>query len=286
MEIMTLKKAAEYLGMNAEVLRRKAANGTIPAMRLGSGKMAPWRFYREELDQYINWERVEVKEDQDQQNHVLEELRKFYKTEDEEVQINILRRIAEIKDTFAVPYLCEVLLNSENKSALIFWSIRALTEILKEDAAPYLVHFREHADPWIRIEIARYFALHFKDEGSFSYLEKYYRETHSFVVLQALLEIAPEKYYGELDVLITDSVNSQTRMLALRELRKLKHPNQKELLEPLLHDGEIRIKTLAVEIVGEKRIRELIPDLQEIIESGAPQSLKRQAALALSCIFS
>jgi excisionase family DNA binding protein len=286
MEIMTLKKAAAYLGLNPEVLRRKAANGTIPASRLGSAPQAPWRFYREELDQYLKWEVPATSPDSDQKSLLADIWEKFYKSDDEDTKIEALHDIAELNDVSTVPWLCEILLNADNDSPIIFWAIRTLTIILGQDADRYLLRFRDYEDPWIRIEVARFFAVQLNDKRACEYLQKYYKDSHSFLVLQTLLEIAPQKFMHELDTMLTNDNDPMSRQLALRELQKIEHPDQNLFLKQLLQDKDTRIRELAIIVTGEKKLQELIPSLQEIINSDDTQSIKKLAAQALSRIFS
>jgi hypothetical protein len=49
MKILTLKQAAEFLGMNREVLRRKAKAGEIP----GTKELGDWRFIDDDLVSFL-----------------------------------------------------------------------------------------------------------------------------------------------------------------------------------------------------------------------------------------
>jgi excisionase family DNA binding protein len=52
-EVLTTKEAAALLRLTQDTIRRQAAAGQIPAHRLGT---RGWRFYREELHQYLRGE--------------------------------------------------------------------------------------------------------------------------------------------------------------------------------------------------------------------------------------
>lgn len=48
-EILTIKEVAEYLKVNERTIYRLAANGEIPAFKVGNS----WRFKRAELEAWI-----------------------------------------------------------------------------------------------------------------------------------------------------------------------------------------------------------------------------------------
>lgn len=49
-DLMTVKEAAEWLGLSAEHLRRLARQGKVPAVKAGS---RPWRFYLTDLQTWL-----------------------------------------------------------------------------------------------------------------------------------------------------------------------------------------------------------------------------------------
>lgn len=48
-ELWTGREAAQYLKLNAEVLRRKTARGEVPALRMSNR----WRYRKETLDEWL-----------------------------------------------------------------------------------------------------------------------------------------------------------------------------------------------------------------------------------------
>jgi excisionase family DNA binding protein len=229
MEIMTLKKAAEYLGLSTDVLRRKANDGSVPAAKLGSGSRAPWRFYREELDQLLNWNGAPVDAKLEKKHIFYETMAAYYVAEDEDTQIAVIQQISNLKDNQAIPFLCEILLNKENQPAIIVWAIKAMINIL---------------------------------------------------------EIDPQKYQHELQEMLTENDDPHVRVLALRELRKIEFNGIAALIKPLFNDKDNRVKNMVINITGEKKLKILVPELQNIINSEAPQNLKKDAAIALTQIYS
>ena len=286
MEIMTLKKAATYLGISAEVLRRKAKDGSVPAAKLGSSSNSPWRFYREELDQMLHSNGSPVNAELEEKQILKENVVAYYNSEDEDTKIAALQKISNLKDTQAIPFLCEILLNKDNPPSLLIWSIKAMENILGKDADSYLIGFSDHEDIWIRLEIASFFARYFHDAKATQVLHDYYEDSHSFVVLKTLLEIAPQKYQPELKPMLTGAGDPHTKVLALRELRKIEYHGITALLKPLFKDKDNRLKSLVINIAGEKKLKNLVPELQNIINSDTTKTLKKEAAIALTQIFS
>jgi excisionase family DNA binding protein len=286
MEIMTLKKAAAYLGLSTDVLRRKANDGSVPAAKLGTGSRAPWRFYREELDQMLHSNGAPVNAELEEKQILKENVVAYYNAEDEETKIAALQKISNQKDTQAIPFLCEILLNKDNQPSIMIWSIKAMANILGKEADCYLIGFSDHEDIWIRLEIASFFARYYHDAKAIQVLNDYYEDSHSFVVLKTLLEIDPQKYQHELKPMLTGDGDPHTKVLALRELRKIEYHGITALLKPLFKDKDNRLKSLVINITGEKKLKTLIPELQNIINSDTTKTLKKEAAIALTQIFS
>jgi len=101
-----------------------------------------------------------------------------------------------------------------------------------------------------------------------------------------ILEIDPQKYQHELQEMLTENGDPHIRVLALRELRKIEYHGIVDLIKPLFNDKDNRVKNLVIYITGEKKLKKLVPELQNIINSESPQNLKKDAAIALSQIYS
>jgi excisionase family DNA binding protein len=56
-ELLTTAQVARRLKQSEEVVRRKAREGDLPALRLGAGPRAPLRFDARELERWIYAER-------------------------------------------------------------------------------------------------------------------------------------------------------------------------------------------------------------------------------------
>ena len=284
MKIMTLKTAAEYLNMNAEVLRRQAQKGEIPARKLGKGSSSPWRFIQEELDEYMKGNDVQEKAEPEMRL-VLDKLIREYKTADNEnAEVLALNRIGRLRITAAVPFLCEVLLNSKSSSNQIFWSIRAITEILGKEARKYLHNFRAHEDEWIRVEVAVFYALEFGDKKAIALIEEQFEKTDSFLALQVLLQVKTQKYLPELKVMFASDI-PHTRLLALRSLKDIHYPEEEQELAALVLDEDVRVQAEALKLAIKRGHHSLIPQLQQIIAGNYPESVKRMAAGALAEAF-
>jgi excisionase family DNA binding protein len=55
-ELLTTAQVARPLKQSEEVVRRKARNGTLPALRLGSGPRSPLRFDAREIEAWLSEE--------------------------------------------------------------------------------------------------------------------------------------------------------------------------------------------------------------------------------------
>jgi excisionase family DNA binding protein len=53
-ELLTTAQVARRLKQSEEVVRRKARDGTLPALRLGPGPRAPLRFDERALEAWLN----------------------------------------------------------------------------------------------------------------------------------------------------------------------------------------------------------------------------------------
>jgi len=284
MKIMTLKAAAAYLNMNAEVLRRQVQKGEIPGRKLGKGSRSPWRFIQEELDEYMQGNNVQEQAEPETQS-VLEKLISDYKkANNEDDEVISLNRIGRLKKAGAVPFLCEILLNANSTSNQIFWSIRAMIEILGKEASSYLGNFRDNEDEWIRVEVSIFYALEFGDEESINVLEQQYEKTGSFLALQVLLQVKTKKYLPELQEMFK-SENSNNRLLAIRALKDISYPQEEQELAKLVLDSDIYVQTEALKVAIKRKHRSLIPQLQQIIAGNYPESIKRMAAGALAEAF-
>ncbi|MDP8221061.1 MAG: helix-turn-helix domain-containing protein [Candidatus Stygibacter frigidus] len=284
MKIMTLKAAAAYLNMNAEVLRRQVQKGEIPGRKLGKGSRSPWRFIQEELDEYMQGNNVQEKAEPEAQS-VLEKLIKDYKkakTEDDEVIA--LNRIGRLKKSGAVSFLCEVLLNADSTSNQIFWSIRAIVEILGKEARRYLEIFREDKDEWIQVEVSIFYALEFGDQRAIEVLERQYEKTGNFLILQGLLQVKTKKYLPELRAMFK-SEEVHTRLKAIGALKDISYPQEEQDLAELVLDSDIYVQSEALKLAIKRKHRSLIPQLQHIIAGNYPESIKRMAAGALAEAF-
>ncbi|MCF7912997.1 MAG: helix-turn-helix domain-containing protein [Candidatus Cloacimonetes bacterium] len=284
MKIMTLKGAAAYLNMNAEVLRRQAQKGDIPARKLGTGSRSPWRFIQEELDEYMKGNDVQALAEPEAHS-VLEKLIREYKTAgSEDKEVMALNRIGRLQKSEAVPFLCEILLNNESSINQIFWSIRAIVEILGKEASRYLQIFRDHADDWIRMEVAIFYALEFGDKPAIAALEEQFEKTGSFLVLQVLLQVKTQKYLPHLQQMFSSEV-PHNRLLALRSLKDISYPEEEQELARLVLDNDLQVQTEALKLAVKRKHRSLIPQLQLIIAGNYPESVKRMAAGALAESF-
>ena len=284
MKIMTLKAAAAYLNMNAEVLRRQVQKGEIPGRKLGKGSRSPWRFIQEELDEYMQGNNVQEQAEPETQS-VLEKLISDYKkANNEDDEVISLNRIGRLKKAGAVPFLCEILLNANSTSNQIFWSIRAMIEILGKEASSYLGNFRDNEDEWIRVEVSIFYALEFGNEESINVLEQQYEKTGSFLALQVLLQVKTKKYLPKLQEMFK-SENSNNRLLAIRALKDISYPQEEQELAKLVLDSDIYVQTEALKVAIKRKHRSLIPQLQQIIAGNYPESIKRMAAGALAEAF-
>jgi len=284
MKIMTLKAAAAYLNMNAEVLRRQVQKGEIPGRKLGKGSRSPWRFIQEELDEYMQGNNVQEQAEPETQS-VLEKLISDYKkANNEDDEVISLNRIGRLKKAGAVPFLCEILLNANSTSNQIFWSIRAMIEILGKEASSYLGIFRDNEDEWIRVEVSIFYALEFGNEESINVLEQQYEKTGSFLALQVLLQVKTKKYLPKLQEMFK-SENSNNRLLAIRALKDISYPQEEQELAKLVLDSDIYVQTEALKVAIKRKHRSLIPQLQQIIAGNYPESIKRMAAGALAEAF-
>lgn len=283
MELMTLKKAAEYLKMNPEVLRRKVKDGTIPGKKIG--ERSSWRFYKEELDKFIEWNGEKPSYQEEDLKIFQECIDRFYRSATEEEAIAALQKLGELKQQDAVPFLCEILLNGNSSSAEIVWSMRALIKILGSKADRYLNQFLDHKDKWVQLEANIFFAEFIEDENAIAYLKEYYRETKSFIALKSLIKLHPEDYTKDLETLLSGSTGSQDKILVLRELQKSGFLALEDILRPLFEDKDVRVVQLLIQISGERKIIDFQPELQKIIDSDKPKNVKKAAAKALMDIF-
>jgi excisionase family DNA binding protein len=51
--LLTKKEVAERLGVSERTIHRRIRDGSIPAVRLGSGRMSPVRIDADELDAWV-----------------------------------------------------------------------------------------------------------------------------------------------------------------------------------------------------------------------------------------
>jgi len=51
--LLTVADVAERFGQHPETIRRKARDGEIPALKLGTSPRAPFRFDRDELEAWV-----------------------------------------------------------------------------------------------------------------------------------------------------------------------------------------------------------------------------------------
>ncbi|MDP8323362.1 MAG: helix-turn-helix domain-containing protein [Candidatus Stygibacter australis] len=284
MKIMTLKAAAAYLNMNAEVLRRQVQKGEIPGRKLGKGSRSPWRFIQEELDEYIQGNNVQEQAEPEVQSVLDKLIRDYKKANNEDDEVIALNRLGRLKKAGAVPFLCEILLNASSTSNQIFWSIRAMIEILGKEASHYLGIFREDKDEWIQVEVSIYYALEFGDEQAIEILEQQYEKTGNFIVLQGLLQVKTKKYLQELRTMFKSEV-VHTRLKAIGALRDISYPQEEQDLAKLVLDSDIYVQNEALKLAIKRKHRSLIPQLQLIIAGNYPESIKRMAAGALAEAF-
>ena len=284
MKIMTLKAAAAYLNMNAEVLRRQVQKGEIPGRKLGKGSRSPWRFIQEELDEYIQGNNVQEQAEPEVQSVLEKLMRDYKKANNEDDEVIALNRLGRLKKAGAVPFLCEILLNASSTSNQIFWSIRAMIEILGKEASHYLGIFREDKDEWIQVEVSIYYALEFGDEQAIEILEQQYEKTGNFIVLQGLLQVKTKKYLQELRTMFKSEV-VHTRLKAIGALRDISYPQEEQDLAKLVLDSDIYVQNEALKLAIKRKHRSLIPQLQLIIAGNYPESIKRMAAGALAEAF-
>ena len=284
MKIMTLKAAAAYLNMNAEVLRRQVQKGEIPGRKLGKGSRSPWRFIQEELDEYIQGNNVQEQAEPEVQSVLDKLIRDYKKANNEDDEVIALNRLGRLKKAGAVPFLCEILLNASSTSNQIFWSIRAMIEILGKEASHYLGIFREDKDEWIQVEVSIYYALEFGDEQAIEVLERQYEKTGNFIVLQGLLQVKTKKYLPELRTMFKSEV-VHTRLKAIGALRDISYPQEEQDLAKLVLDSDIYVQNEALKLAIKRKHRSLIPQLQLIIAGNYPESIKRMAAGALAEAF-
>lgn len=284
MEVMTLKQAAAYLSMSKEVLRRQASQGKIPGRRLGESVRSPWRFTREELDDFMLTSRDKRVEERDIIMVLLGLMEQFREAKGEEEQVDIIKSISNFEHEIALGFFCKNLLDSSSSEVVIYWSIYGLISLLGEDADVYLESFLKHESDWIRLMVADFFATELGDESAAEQLASSYKKTGSFLALSGLMRCRPEEYWSDFSSLLK-SETSHERYLAVRKLHLIEHEQISGVLVDLIRDSDARIQNEALELINERYRWDFREELERFISEDHKFGVKQKAVKILSEIY-
>lgn len=279
MEIMTLRQAAEYLSISCEVLRRRARRGEVPSRKLGSQPNSPWRFIKEELEEFVDsgWHDKDGREDE---TEILLDLMSRYKQASEEEQVEILRKISVYNNEIATGFLCEKLLNKSSTDSILYWSICGLIKQLGTESRNYLEGFLEHKSEWIRILVADFLVTELSDKRALKILKENYKKTGNYLCLGTLLTLEPEHYWIDLKKLAESKVDRE-RYLALEALRNVDHPELPDVLKKLLCDKDVHVQRKALELIKIRKAQEFTGELEQLLSGSCSSNIKKQAAAVL-----
>ncbi len=286
---LSLAKAADYLGFHPEVLRKKASHNEIPARKVGKGKKAPWRFVKDELDEWIsNNRKIEqtISEFSLHEKHILS---KLAHVDDLEKQEEMVDTLGVVGSEFCIEELTKFL---ETPFDNLRWlTVRSIISILRDKSREYLYDM-QFTDPYlkVRIWIAGYFAK-LGDEISVQNLKDIYNHSNSKYkryCVYKLVDIEPDNPMAIKT--IRDGLNSDHPVIRYNSVRQLKEMNYPELEDDLIMfistEKEEKILLKGIEIAGLKKFQKTIPFLQKIIQENENDIVKRKSALAIAEMFS
>ncbi|MBN2830230.1 MAG: helix-turn-helix domain-containing protein [Candidatus Cloacimonetes bacterium] len=280
MNFITLEEASKLLNLHPEVVRKKARSGEIPAVKLGTGIRAPWRFSEEALQNYLSGDASAIKESE-LHNHYLQKLLTQMKEEtEEEKRVSAIQEIGLLGSEEAIPELTRNLLDDMESDSIKFYSIRALIAILGTDSRRYIYKYIEYPNPWLAIEAALYFAKKELDEKAIAFLKESYAKRKDFNSLLALAQIDYESVKDDYLALI-DHDAVQNRYKALMILDNITGADYVSIVRKLLADREHRIKRKAIELTGDLKLTELMPELTEMLSKNITDDLKKCIGAAI-----
>jgi len=283
MEILNVKQAAEYLGLHPEVLRRKAQNGEIPAQKLGSGKRSPWRFVKSELERYLRGLKRETEKDALEKQMLAKFAQDLQAGEDLEKMAQSLHQMGLLGMEEAIP-LVEPFLHSDYDD-LRHYAAEAMIRILGVESRPHVWPLLEADEPyWVQLPILAFFARKTGEEAVIAKLKEMYAQNKDYTAFAALFELEPSAVRTDFDRYI-QSKNAGIRYRTLMLLRNVHLADEAAILRQFLQDPVFHNQRKAVEIIGQKKLRELVPDLQSLISEATSRDLQKKAAEALAKIF-
>ncbi len=281
MKFITLEEASKMLNLHPEVVRKKARQGVIPAVKLGTGLRAPWRFSHEEIEKYIAGETAPVKEAELHDNYLIKLINQMKTMKDEEKIVSAIHEIGLLGSEDAVPELTRNILDDETNDTIKYYSIRALMKILGVDSKRYVYKFMDYPNPWISIEVALFFAKKEMDDKAIEFLKSSYADRKDQNTLIALAQIDYEYVKDDFLALFEHKAIAY-RYKALTILDNVKGADYEAILKPLLTDREHKIKRKAIQLVGELKLKNLLQDLTNLLSTRLTDDLKKCIGDAIS----
>ncbi len=285
MKFITLEEASKLLNLHPEVVRKKARQGEIPAVKLGNGLRAPWRFSQEEIEKYIAGESAPLKEAELHENYLTKLIHQMKTMTDEEKIVSAIHEIGLLGSEDAVPELTRNLLDDDTDDTIKYYSIRALLLILGVDSRKYVYKYIDYPNPWISIEVALYFAKKELDEKAIDFLKKSYATRKDYNSLIALAQIDYE-YVKEDFLALFDHKAVVYRYKALTILDNVKGADYEAILKSLLTDREHKVRRKAIQLVGELKVKSLLPDLTALLTENITDDFKKCIGNSISGMFS
>jgi excisionase family DNA binding protein len=280
MNFITLEEASKLLNLHPEVVRKKARSGEIPAVKLGTGIRAPWRFSEEALEKYLAGETSTIKEGELHEDYLKKLVHQMKTDKEEENRVSAIHEIGLLGSEETIPELTRNLLDDKESDSIKFYSIRALIAILGEESRRYIYKYIEYPNPWLAIETALFFARKEMDEKAIAFLKESYAKRKDFNSLIALAQIDFESVKDDYLALI-DHDAVQNRYRALLILDNVKGADSETILRKLLKDREHRIKRKAIELSGELKLQGLMPDLTALLSTKITDDLKKCIGAAI-----
>ena len=286
---LSLAKAADYLGFHPEVLRKKASLNEVPARKVGRGKKAPWRFVKDELDEWVSNNRKIEQTVAEFSLHEKQIISKLKHIDDIEKQEEMVDTLGVVGSEYCIEELLKFLHSPFDN--LRWLTIRSIISILREEAKPYLYDM-QFTDPYlkVRIWIAGYFAKN-GDKASIKNLKDIYNHStgkYRRYCVYKLVDVEPDN--PSAIQAIREGLTSEHPVIRYNSVRQLKEMSYSELEDDLImfisSEKEEKILLKGIEIAGLKKFQKTIPFLQNIIQESKNDIVKRKSALAIAEMFS